>query len=211
MSRRTLGTFALLALALPATPEGFSIGVKAGGIVNADVVGDAKPESPFYIVGPAVEFGLPWRFSLEMDGLYHRFGFTSNPIASGYARVRANAWEVPLLLKVRAPLGFFASGGVAGRGFTGEREQTATFVPGNFSGPPVTIRSANLKFNRDSFVGVVVAGGVDFDAGILRIAPEIRYTRWLSTLNVTLSTGPSVSSSQNELSLLLGLSLHRRR
>jgi len=82
------------------------------------VAGGTMSESRRYVVGPAVEIGLPFRLALEFDALYRREGYRTdlrvsippsvNPFGpfggTQFDRARANSWEFPLLLKYKIPL-----------------------------------------------------------------------------------------------------------
>jgi len=62
-----------------------------------------------YIVGAMVEFGLPWRMALEMDGLYRPMNFTSavvlpnDPLNSASPNTIVT-WEFPVLAKYKFPM-----------------------------------------------------------------------------------------------------------
>ncbi len=59
-----------------------------------------------YVVGPAVEIGLPFGLAVEADALYRRAGFqtsASNGDYNIFAVEHANLWEIPILLKYRFP------------------------------------------------------------------------------------------------------------
>src|SRR4051812_25229176 len=86
-----------------------SVGVKGGvSITSPERYND---ESRRYIVGPSVEFRLPYRFAAEIDALYSRTGTSSRFIYSGEfsgmpgsttdfrIRTRGNSWEFPVLGK----------------------------------------------------------------------------------------------------------------
>src|SRR5436190_5859676 len=85
-----------------------SVGVKGG--VSITEPGRYNDESKRYIVGPSVEFRLPFRFAAEIDALYMRTGSSSRFFfldSTGIAgittdirtRTRGNSWEFPVLGK----------------------------------------------------------------------------------------------------------------
>jgi hypothetical protein len=57
-------------------------------------------------------------------------------------------------------------------------------------------------------VGFVAGGGLQFNLGHLRLAPQIRYTRWATAPvgGVYYSFGSTYSSNQNQLEVLVGIS-----
>jgi hypothetical protein len=194
--------------------QSFSIGVKAGGRLTDDIssIGSATSESKRYIVGPMLELGLPLGLSVEVDALYQRQGYLSS--FSGIAgsstdRVRANAWEVPVLLKYKLPIPIlkpYVEAGVAPRLMNGASVDS--------NGSYVDIPTGAVKYahshgipNWPNSVGTVLGAGVQFGFRSLRLAPEIRYTRWNSTpINESGPYGYSFHSAQNQVDLLLGVS-----
>jgi hypothetical protein len=53
---------------------------------------------------------------------------------------------------------------------------------------------------------VGAGGGVQFGVGRLRVSPEVRYTHWTSTpINGFFSDGPSYSSTQEQVDVLIGI------
>lgn len=155
----------LLMCASFAHAQTFSFGVKGGGIFTNPA--ERVDESRKYLVGPSVEMGLANRFGIEVNALYGRFGTT----ASGGA-IRGNSWEFPVLGKyyfsdrgtVVRP---FASAGFAFRNiwFDNGREGSRLFQ--------------NRRVDStDPATGAVFGGGAGFRVWRLKLAPEVRYTRW---------------------------------
>jgi hypothetical protein len=64
---------------------------------------------------------LPLRFSVEVDALYQRFGYSStyiNPVQASRMRERDNSWQFPALAKYHLPVSHlrpFAGVGVSPR------------------------------------------------------------------------------------------------
>jgi len=56
-------------------------------------------------------------------------------------------------------------------------------------------------------VGVVAGGGLQISLGHLRIAPQLRYTRWATAPagGVYYNLGSSYSSNQNQVDVLVGI------
>lgn len=192
-----------------------SIGVKAGGRLTDDISSpsSATSESKRYIVGPTVEFGLPLRLSLEVDALYQRQGYQSlfwGPIVgSSTNQVRANSWEVPVLLKYKLPIPFlkpFVEAGVAPRLMSGASLDVNGSYIDSSTGIVTSGQSHGAADWPNSF-GSVFGGGVQFGIRSLRLAPEVRYTHWNSTpINVNGPYGYDFHSTQNQVDLLLGVS-----
>ena len=156
-----------------------------------------------------VEFGLPLGLSVEVDALYQRQGYRSSFIGrsgSSTDRVRANAWEVPVLLKHNLPILLrksYVEAGVAprlmsGASFTSNYSNldlpTGTMINGQSHGAA----------NWSNSVGIVFGAGVRFGFRSLRLAPEVRYTRWNNV--ATNENSGYARSSQNQVDLLLGVS-----
>jgi hypothetical protein len=142
-------------------------------------------ESRFYDVGPMIEIGITHGFAVEFDALYHRKGFYSafyHDTVYYTSRERDNSWEFPLLLKykLRFPvLNPFVEAGVAPRTISGRVVSTGqSYSPS---------------------VGFVAGGGLQFNLGRLRLAPQVRYTRWATAPvgGFYYSLGSTYSSNQS--------------
>jgi hypothetical protein len=91
--------------------QSLSIGVKGGLRTTDDISGAGieSSESRRYVVGSALELGLPLGLGVEFDALYRREGYRtfSLGICSFVCEVdreRSNSWEFPLLLKYKLPI-----------------------------------------------------------------------------------------------------------
>jgi len=178
------------AAALLAQPLGF--GLKAGASLNDAVslsssVGSLTDLPTKFTIGPMAEVRLPFGVAVEGDFLYRRL---SASYAYGLigASASANAWTLPILLKYR--FGFpivkpYIEAGPSFRWLTNS----------SFNG---TSGSANTNNH-----GFTLGAGVEIRALIIRIAPELRYTRWGSP-DFTVPNGFSVS--QNQAEFLVGVS-----
>src|SRR5574341_2200798 len=118
-----------------------------------------------------VEVDLPFGLGIELDALYKRLNYRSD---SGGVRVRrttANSWEFPLLLKSRFGAGLARPYVAVGASFNhlSGLTQIGSFLSG-------TERPAELQNRFRS--GFVIGGGLELHAPLIRISPEIRYTRW---------------------------------
>jgi len=206
---------AFLCLTQVVSGQSFSLGVKAGGRLTDDLIspmGSAASESKRYIAGPTMELGLPLRLSLEADLLYQHVGYNSGfsgPMSSSTDRVRANAWEIPVLLKYRPRFPIlrpFVEAGVAPRLMSGATVDS-TYTSVDFLTGAVTSGRSHGSADWSNSVGTVVGGGVQFSAGRLRLAPEVRYTRWHDTpIAASGPYGYEFHSAQNQVDLLMGIS-----
>ncbi len=204
--------------------QAFSIGVIGGGRVTDDVTGfhtpessvisgapPFRPESRFYVVGPAIEMGLAHGFSVEFDALYHRQGLFFTFYTGAYvyqtAGERDNVWEFPLLLKYRLrehAMNPFLEAGVTPRIMRGS---ITIISQSNFSGlgPP---SSSTYATSYSPTVGFVSGGGVQFRVGHLRLAPQVRYTRWFTTPVWGIDgsiVGGIFASNLNQVDFLVGI------
>lgn len=194
---------------LPAQP--FSLGVKGGVPLTGDLDSYwATSESKRYTVGPIVTAGLPLGLRLEFDALYRRVGYrTANGDSLGGSyteRDRGNSWEFPIIVRRALWHGVFAGIGYAPRVINGAE---------HFNGDSVTSINPVIKMHSegnfpgrwDTTHGVVGAVGIGKRLGPLRIAPEVRYTRWNKpAVDVNGSHGFSIQSTQNQVDLLVGIS-----
>jgi hypothetical protein len=153
-----------------------SFGVKGGGFLTEPA--ERFDQSGRYAVGPAVEILSPWKVALEVNALYSRFGSALSLQGAGSGRTRGNSWELPILGKYY---------------FTDRRSTVRPFASSGFSlrktwfddgdrygsvGRPGERRTGPFDRSSDLGVGAVVSGGASFGVWKVRIAPEIRYTRW---------------------------------
>lgn len=57
--------------------------------------------------------------------------------------------------------------------------------------------------------GLVVGGGLEIKAGVLKVSPEFRYTRWLNrAFSAYFSHGFFAESAQNQAEILVGITWH---
>lgn len=156
------------------------LGIKAGGVWNRQ---EFSPSSLAKIVpatiGAYAELDFPVLPIIETGIFFKRYNFDP---ASPADQIRANALEIPILLKKRfTPLPvqpFLAAGG------------TMRFVPS------VTRNGLDLNVSAGTGFGLTAAAGVSIKALLLRIEPEFRATRWLR--------GPYLPQ-KNQVEFLVGL------
>lgn len=162
----------------------FSFGLKVGAPLNEAFVDTGgknlfSHDTQHWVIGPTAELRLPFHLGIEADLLYRRYKIGGT----------VNHWEFPILAKYRfsgAPL--IHPYVLAGPAFNHVSD------PGMFLDRP-----------KASTAGVAFGGGIEVRALLIRLSPEIRYTRWKDK-NIDL--GPSnsgLSSNQNQVEFLVGI------
>jgi hypothetical protein len=169
-----------------ASAQPFSFGLKAGVPLTSFLSAsspDYRAAAARYTFGPALEVALPFHLAAEGGLLYAHldYGFRT----SGFT---ASRWEVPLLLKYRFGKGLlrpFAGAGLSFNRITGVADARS----------PAELRHRGTT-------GLVLAAGIETRAGRLRIAPELRISRWADRNFGTRDT--PLQSSLTQAALLLG-------
>jgi hypothetical protein len=157
---KTLFGVFLVTSVLSAQP--LSFGVKGGGFLNTSDRGVAQARQ--YLVGPAVEVGLPWNFAAEANAFYSS---VRGPLSTNQLP-RSDSWEFPMLGKHYFALRSstvrpFASAGYTLRKVWADRDR---------------VRATLFERASELEQGPVVAVGAGIKAWRLTFAPEVRYTRW---------------------------------
>jgi hypothetical protein len=205
----------LFVFAAAAFPQALSVGVKGGAplgdafkiVSNAASGRSYFQDTKRYTFGPMIDVRLPFGLGIELDALYKgmEYGYTG---ATGGLSVssltKGRAWEFPLIAKYRSPGVLarpYAGLGVSFRRFQGLKQFITRDVPGLVGGKTDTGTPEEL--NNTFTKGVIFAGGVEIKALVVRISPELRYTRWVNhgfrdVLNV-------FGSNQNQIEMLIGL------
>lgn len=161
-----------------------------------------------YTIGPMVGLRLPHGLGVEVDALYSRLGFDDLTKSAGvfFSRTRtiAGSWEFPIIGKYHfgsfSALSPYVDGGVSFRHLGGVSTTTEQFIDLPGYGTQVGA-SGTFGIDRSNHGGVV-GFGLEVHAGILRISPELRYTRWGADSNLD---HPQLHSNQNQVSLLVGI------
>lgn len=195
-SSRTLVAFGLTILcSAPACAQRFSFGVVGGGSLTNDFV-DRTTESirtystaKDYIVGPMVAVRLRDAFSIEIDALYRSMNFTSalvlpNGTLGSVSPATVITWEIPVLAQYTF------------------KESNLPIRPLVELGPSFRM-SGNLNGTSPSTYGVTAGVGIEARFWKLRVAPQLRYTRWAAD-HVDLPW--DAHTRQDQLELLVGLS-----
>lgn len=184
----------LLLVSTAAWSQVLSFGLKVGAPVT-DVVkseswkyGSYDPSSGRYLLGPMVEVHLPFRLSVEFDALYRPVKYrVRSTVLGSVSEASGGAWVFPVLAKYRFSGGLvspYIAGGMAFNRLSGLKE---------------------LGDLADASADGFVAGmGLEGKLPFLRIAPEIRYTRWRSD-NLRHLAGGFGLSNRNQLEALVGI------
>ena len=201
-------TFGLLT-ACACFGQSLSVGAIGGVRGTDDLTGaGATSVSKRYVVGPALEIGLPLGFGVEVDALYRREGYQTGWGNFAYSVVsgeRANSWEFPMLLKYHLPfpkIKPFLEAGIAPRTIRGTI--TSDFIQFFPVTAPLQHSTANTNWSVSN--GFVAGGGIQIGIGRLRLSPMLRYTHWDKTaISGLYGDGPSWQSTQNQMDVLLGI------
>jgi Outer membrane protein beta-barrel domain len=173
--------------------QAVSVGVKLGGPLTdafhlaTDTAAYRDTSFPF-VVGPTAEFRLPFGFGIEVDALYRNlsYDFTNQSVTTHSS---ASSWEFPVLAKYRSAIPLIKPYVVGGLAF----DHLA-----NLSG-------IGSELQHSSNTGIVLGVGFEIKALVMRISPEIRYTRW--TLTGIQAAGPSngaFMTNKNQADFLVG-------
>lgn len=187
-----------------------SVGIKGGVPLTEafDTVSDASrgyfSKTRRYIVGPSFELGLPAGFAIELDMLYTRLQFNSiqslpGPVST--ADTSAGSFEFPLLLKKK-----FGEGNVRpflDTGASYRRLWDISQVRSFISSRSETSNPAELDSKNN--VGFVVGAGVEIRALLIKITPEVRFTRW-GVDNFRDGIGGLLKTNKNQGQFLVGIS-----
>lgn len=179
---RTLLLFSVGVFAVAAQP--ISFGFRAGTPLNdafVDAGGNVtlSHSTQRFILGPSVELHLPFHLGIEADALYRRYNIGGT----------VNHWEFPILAKYRF--------GIA--------PVLHPFVDAGPSFNYVSDPGHLLDRPHASTTGFAMGGGIEIKLLLVRIAPEIRYTRWTDK-NINLSVlNSGLSSNQNQADFLIGI------
>ena len=199
----------LLSLAaLPLVAQNISVGVR-GGLPLTDAISSVRTanfsftsERPRYAVGPTFEVRLPLGLGFHVDALYRRITVSGTNSSAGAAPGTNSFafWQFPVMLKLRlgaGPYRPFVSAGPSFSKLTGVGNAASCVVSLGGSG-------CAGRVLKQSGTGVAFGTGLDLALPVVRIAPEIRYTR----LGANLFEGAgaaTLASQRNQLEILIGV------
>lgn len=186
-------------------------GIKGGIRASNDLDSDwAESESKRYTVGPMIDFALPFRLGVEVDGLYRRTGFRTTFYGIGsvsFSRYRANTWEFPMLLKYRLPRFIaqpYIEAGYAPRYISGS--YTSVGASQDLSTGATSYGSSRGDWKPAVTHGFVTGVGIEAGGRHVRVAPEFRYTRWnRDPIDFFGPHGYSVHATQNQAEVMIGI------
>ncbi|HEX6897315.1 MAG TPA: hypothetical protein VF146_18675 [Bryobacteraceae bacterium] len=194
---RDLKPFVLLVLSAGLLgAQHLSVGIK-GGVPLTDAFSDHTAhgvdtlvrtfsDSKNFVIGPAVELGLPFGFAVEADALYRPLNLTIDSTVFPTSVIRSatdiTSWEFPILGKYY----FFHTPGLH---------------PYVEAGP--VFRAVGHEAPYLSNAGAAMGGGVNIQIWKLKIMPELRYSRWGGDASV--KTFAAAPSQLNQAEFLLGI------
>ena len=184
MKRLSAFLVILAAGALNLAAQPFSFGLRVGATLDDAFVNNGGKNLLSYdtqrlVIGPTVELRLPFHLGVEADALYRRYNIGGD----------VNHFEFPILVKYRfsgAPL--IHPYVAAGPSFNHVSD------PGMFLDRP-----------NASTAGFTMGAGVEVRALLLRLSPEIRYTRWRDKNIDLAAVNSGLSSNQNQFEFLVGV------
>lgn len=208
----------LFLVATPACAQLFSAGLKVGlpltDFINTVNSGNFSANSTTnrYIVGVTGELHLPLGLSIEADALYRHFsyewfGLTAPTVSTG-TTAGSNAWEFPILAKYKFPSKIirpYIDGGIAWDTLQGLSASitSLTSITGVGSHTTSMISTSNpSELQNNTTTGIVLGAGVEIKALVIRISPEIRYTRWTSQHFIAANL---LNSNENQAEFLVGI------
>lgn len=189
---------------------GLKVGVPLTDALNAASSGNVSyvANNHHYVIGPSAELRLPFGFSVEVDALYRNFDYhltSQTTVANLTSSTSSGAWEFPFLAKYRlfsGPIRPYGLGGLSFNRLSGISQTFSCLGTGCTSSSGKTSDPAELDHR--SSVGIVFGAGLEVKALVIRLSPEIRYTRW-GTANFS-SVNGLLKSGQNQAEFLVGIS-----
>lgn len=204
----------LLVFSAAAIAQPLSLGIKVGvpltDAFHAASTGDSSyiAHTRRFLIGPTAELELPLGFSVELDVLYRSQSYRSqlqgnSTTLSGYTT--SGAWEFPVMAKYKlfhGPVRPYVLGGLAFNRLSGVTETLTCTGSGCTSGSSITTGTPGELDHRTS-VGIVLGGGLQVNALVVKLSPEIRYTGW--TLPNFSSPSGAFKSIQNQAEVMVGI------
>ena len=185
---------------------GFGVGIKGGAPLSDAITVAENPVSVVtagrsdYVIGPYFELRLPFHLAVEVDALTSTLNWQES--ADIFAsQTSARAWSFPVLAKYRFGHGLLKPYVMAGPSFgkLTSISQVTNFITGSSSSSqtPVSLSSTGNT-------GFTFGGGLEIKILFLRVAPEVRFTRWGSN-NFAEGVSNILSTNQNQGQFLIGL------
>jgi hypothetical protein len=198
-------------VAAPSFAQNISVGVR-GGLPFTDALSVARSqnfsfhsEHPQFALGPTFEVRLPLGLGFHVDALYRRIALTGSGQTGAALNVldgknSFSFWQFPVMAKLRLGVGPFRPFVSAGPSFSklsgvGDAANCVIRLAGN---------SCVGRVLKSFGTGVAVGAGLDAKLPIIRLAPEVRYTR-LGANFFEGGAGASLASQRNQVELLLGV------
>jgi hypothetical protein len=215
----------LIASCPPLLPAQVDIGI-IGGVPLLPVMRTNGSASRFHFIattaaarpytfGASADLTLRGPLAIESGLMFKRLGFDSfsqsgfSPYISSQttSSTKGNAWEIPILAKVRlwfpAHLkGFVALGPALRR--VAQLHEVGVLVDGSIPNrieviPIQTDSPANMA--RRTSLGASFAAGLDFRVSRLLVSPALRYTFWTTQLDGPFGYAPRFQRSQADIQL----------
>jgi len=180
-----------------ACAQHFSLGVIGGvaltdavqgqTLTSVDVITQYASNSRDYLLGPMAELSLPFGLAVEFDAMYRPMNYTLTttviPQTSSSVSVnnQVGSWEFPLLLKYKFAFPVIHPFVEAGPSF---RATGSGASPSNH--------------------GITIGGGLEAHLLRIKIAPQLRFTRWGSN-NITSNLPPQPLTNLNQAEFLVSL------
>ena len=185
--------FLLTATSIMLQAQQIEVGVKTS-VTLTDQIKYAPDKSVPVSIGGTIEIKLPANFAIEADLLYKRLRSNSSytfPEGPYISNAKGESLELPVIGKyyfrpTRGWRPFLGTGWALRRTW----QETETSQP-----------NGRTLFNRpsDIDVGAVVSTGARYEDRRVKLAPELRYTRWGSGTDFP-------RRNPNQLELLFGIS-----
>lgn len=205
----------LLFTGVTAFSQPLSFGLKGGLPLNdafALANGGYTAGGRHLTAGPMIELRLPFGLGMEFDVFYkrlsYRYMFGRPGLGFENSKTTANSWEFPLLAKYRlghSLLAPYVAAGISVNRLSGVKRFGEIMGAGP-AGVLTTFTSTDIpELHRRSSLGSVFGAGIEIRLVLLRVSPEIRYTRWRSPHFTGVLPDTSFQSSQNQAEFLVGL------
>jgi len=199
-----------ITIAACAAAQPIGLGLKVGApftdaVHLASGTGNLVDTATRFTIGPMLDIRLPFGVGIDADFLYRRLSGTYTEPAF-FATAHGNQWGIPVLLKYRFGFPIVRPYIEAGPSFRWVTNTSHSYtcqetLCGN--------GSANIpqSFTTNNGAGLTIGGGIEAKLLFIRIAPELRYTRWGSpAFSLQGVTSTILQANQNQAEFLVGIS-----